>query len=512
MSIAYLDPGNIEADLQEGIVGGQSLNWVLFWATVVGLLLQVLAARLGAVTGTHLAEICQQQYPPKQRYLLWAMMEIAIVGSDIQEVIGTAIALNILSYGYIPLYAGVLICAIDTFFFFCIERAGVTKLESFFALLISIMAISFFSIFSMSGPPAVDILEGIVVPRLNPKTVLPAVGIIGAVIMPHNVYLHSALVSTIRPLHARGRASDEQVMDANRYLASESAVALFVSFLINLAVVSAFAQAFYKADLTSPYAPYEVNANATCQVSLIYGPSDIRNESMPCVDIGLGEADGALESTFGPASRYIWAIGILAAGQSSTMTGTYAGQFVMEGFTGIRWSKWKRTAVTRAVAIVPAVLVALSVGKSEQGSTTLSYLNQWLNVVQSIQLPFALVPVLKFTNSELVMGSFKNGKYLSRITWTLALLILAINVYLVFSTEALNTEAMRTPGGWVAKIFFVCLYLSFVSYIVIKPVLPFTPPPVDMDAQMDISIDDMLAIPSHDGAKTQDSHAEGLMK
>merc|ERR1711871_1236604 len=172
MSIAYLDPGNIEADLQEGIVGGMSLNWVLFYATIMGLLLQILSARLGAVTGSHLAVVAHHQYPPKQRLLLWLMMEIAIVGSDIQEVIGTAIALTILSNGHIPLWGGVLITALDTFVFFCIERAGVTRLEAFFACLIAIMAASFFTIFAYSGPPVAAVLDGVLVPRLNPRTVL----------------------------------------------------------------------------------------------------------------------------------------------------------------------------------------------------------------------------------------------------------------------------------------------------------------------------------------------------
>lgn len=490
MSIAYLDPGNIEADLQEGIVGGQSLNWVLMWATIMGLLLQILSARLGAVTGSHLAVVARQQYPPVPRYLLWFMMEIAIVGSDIQEVIGTAIALYILSNGYIPLAWGVVITAFDTFFFFCIERAGVTKLEAFFAFLISIMAISFFTIFAYSGPPFLEIMEGVVVPRLNNETVLPAVGIVGAVIMPHNIYLHSALVATNRPLHRHGRATSSQIRDANRYLAIEAAGALLVSFVINLAVVSAFAQKFYHAN---PSRPYEVDVSAQCQVNRIAQPNVVVKQNVTCVNIGLAEADGALEAAFGSAARYVWAVGILAAGQSSTMTGTYAGQFVMEGFTGLQMSKWKRTAITRCVAIVPAILVASTVGSN--GSEELSLLNQWLNVIQSVQLPFALVPVLKYTNSSEIMGPFRNGRILSSITWVLAVLILSINIYLVFSADALTTPAMQSVGGWVFKIFCTLVYLAFVGYIAFKKVSPFDlslSESQDPDYEIDVDVNALL--------------------
>merc|ERR1711871_1917678 len=232
--------------------------------------------------------------------------------------------------------------------------------------------------------------------------------------MPHNIYLHSALVATNRPLHKPGqRAKNSMIMDANRHLAIEAAGALFASFMINLAVVSAFAQKFYHADPTSAYYPYEVDPTRKCAVTQIIGPNQVVKHNLTCVSIGLESADGALESGFGPFARYVWAIGILAAGQSSTMTGTYAGQFVMEGFTGIKWSKWKRTAITRCAAIIPAMIVASSVGSDTSssdptGSAQLSYMNEWLNVVQSVQLPFALLPVLKFTDSREVMGAFRN--------------------------------------------------------------------------------------------------------
>ncbi|OCT92897.1 hypothetical protein XELAEV_18015963mg [Xenopus laevis] len=244
MSIAYLDPGNIESDLQSGSVAGFKLLWVLLTATIIGLLLQRLAARLGVVTGLHLAEMCNRQYPKVPRIILWLMVELAIIGSDMQEVIGSAIALNLLSAGVIPLWGGVLITIIDTFFFLFLDKYGLRKLEAFFGFLITIMAVTFGYEYVRVSPNQGELLKGMFFPYCKgcgSPQLEQAVGIVGAVIMPHNMYLHSALVKS-RDIN---RSNKKEIREANKYYFIESSIALFISFLINVFVVAVFAEAFY---------------------------------------------------------------------------------------------------------------------------------------------------------------------------------------------------------------------------------------------------------------------------
>lgn len=244
MSIAYLDPGNIESDLQSGTVARFRLLWVLLTATVLGLFTQRLSARLGVVSGRHLAEVCFEQYPRIPRIILWIMVEISIIGSDMQEVIGTAIALYLLSNKAIPLWAGVIITLVDTFTFLLLDKYGLRKLEAFFAFLIAVMAISFGYEYVMVKPDQTDLLKGMFIPYCegcSSKELLQAVGIVGAVIMPHNLYLHSALVKT----RDVDRSKKEAVQEANMYYFIEASIALLVSFIINVFVVAVFATGLY---------------------------------------------------------------------------------------------------------------------------------------------------------------------------------------------------------------------------------------------------------------------------
>eukprot|EP01103_Thecamoeba_quadrilineata_P014550 TRINITY_DN4363_c0_g1_i1.p1 TRINITY_DN4363_c0_g1~~TRINITY_DN4363_c0_g1_i1.p1 ORF type:complete len:349 (-),score=45.22 TRINITY_DN4363_c0_g1_i1:247-1293(-) len=305
MSIAYIDPGNIESDLQAGVQTGYKLLWVLFWSTVMGLLLQLLGARLGIATGKNLAELCRMCYPRWGSILLWLMTEIAIIGSDIQEVVGSAIAMNLLSNGHIPLWAGVLITVADTLTFLLLEKRGIRKLEFFFGSLICVMSITFGIEYILSRPDQLEIVKGVAIPSIPTDGWLQAVGIIGAVIMPHNIYLHSALVQV-----------------SVIYSVIESTVALLISFTINLFVVAIFAQTFFGS----------------------------AHESL-----GLSTAGLLLREHYGKIGYYVWALGLLASGQSSTMTGTYAGQFVMQGFLGLNLLSWKRVLLTRCIAVLPAI-------------------------------------------------------------------------------------------------------------------------------------------------------------
>jgi NRAMP (natural resistance-associated macrophage protein)-like metal ion transporter len=373
MSIAYLDPGNIESDLQSGATAGYALLWLLMWATIMGLLIQMLAARLGVATGRHLAELCRDEYPVWARMFLWIMTEVAIIGADVQQVIGSAIAFRILSNGYIPLWLGVLITGVDGFLFLFLENFGVRKLEALFCTFIAIMALSFAWMFGQTNPDVKAMVKGLVIPSVPGNAVDKAVGIVGAVIMPHNIFLHSALVQS-RNIDITRKS---RVREAQRYYNIESAVALFISFLINLCIMAIFAKAFF-------------------------GKESAKN-------IGLANAGEYLQQKYGGGLfpiLYIWAIGLLAAGQSSTMTGTYTGQFVMAGFLDMRVKKWIRVLVTRLVAIVPTVAVALLFDSSEN---ELDQLSEWLNVLQSIQLPFALIPLLCLVSNVRVMGDFVIG-------------------------------------------------------------------------------------------------------
>ena len=244
VSIAYLDPGNIESDMQSGAVAQYKLLWVTFWATVMGLVMQILSARLGVVSGKHLAEVCYDYYPKVPRIILWIMVEIAIIGSDMQEVIGTAIALYLLSSKALPLWAGTLITIADTFTFLFLDKYGLRKLEFFFGSLILIMAVSFGYNYFYQLPDQEALITGLAMPwckDCSKDALLQAVAAVGAIIMPHNLYLHSALVKT----REVDRTSKPAVIEANKYFLIESTIALGVSFVLNLFVVSVFANTLY---------------------------------------------------------------------------------------------------------------------------------------------------------------------------------------------------------------------------------------------------------------------------
>ncbi|XP_072104822.1 natural resistance-associated macrophage protein 2-like isoform X2 [Mobula birostris] len=395
MSIAYVDPGNIESDLQSGAVAGFKILWVLLLATIIGLGLQRLSGRLGAVSGMQLAEVCRRKYSKFPRILLWLMVELAIIGSDMQEVIGSAIALNLLSIGRIPLWGGVIITIADTFLFLFLDKYGLRKLEALFGFLITVMAVTF-------GYESRDV----------------------------------------------NRANKKEVREANRYFFIEACLALFVSFLINVFVVSVFAEAFYNQTNAQVH---EVCAASHSPHSQLF---PIDNNTLN-VDIYKGGV--VLGCYFGPAALYIWAIGILAAGQSSTMSGTYTGQFVMEGFLNLKWSRFARVVFTRTIAITPTLLVAVF-----QNVDTLTGMNDLLNVLMSLQLPFALIPVLTFTSMTSIMHDFVNGLIWKIIGGIIILIICCINIYFVIDYVS-NLGIMAV---YIVAAIVAVAYLSFVSYLV----------------------------------------------
>uniref|UniRef100_T1J8H3 chitinase n=1 Tax=Strigamia maritima TaxID=126957 RepID=T1J8H3_STRMM len=405
MSIAYLDPGNIESDLQSGTVAQFKVN----------------------------------------------LIEKKFEMSDMQEVIGTAIAFSLLSNKAIPLYGGVLITMADTFTFLLLDKYGLRKLEAFFAFLITVMAISFGYEYFLVLPNQGQLVEGMFVPwcsGCDNQAVIQAVGIVGAVIMPHNLYLHSALVKS-RDID---RTKKETVKEANLYYFIEATVALFISFLINVFVVAVFAQGLYGRT--------ENDIHQLC-VNHNNSHADEFSTKNETVDASIYKGGIYLGCEFGNAALYIWAIGILAAGQSSTMTGTYAGQFVMEGFLNLQWSRWMRVLLTRSIAILPTLLIATT-----KGINQLTDFNDLLNALMSMQLPFALIPTITFTNSKQIMGDFSNGLANKIMSCTLSVVVIAINLYFV-AYYVLN-HVSHNWGILTLIGIGVWVYMGFVVYLVNK--------------------------------------------
>ncbi|XP_043281269.1 protein Malvolio [Venturia canescens] len=451
MSIAYLDPGNIESDLQSGSIAQYKLLWVLLSATVLGLVMQRLSARLGVVSGLHLAEMCYRQYKAVPRILLWIMIEIAIIGSDMQEVIGTATAIYLLSNRVVPLWGGVLITIIDTFTFLFLDKYGLRKLEFFFGFLITVMAVTFGFEYVKSAPPQLDVIKGMFVPmceNCDRAVLLQAVGVIGAVIMPHNLYLHSALVKS-RDIDRRNPV---KVKEANKYYFIEASFALFVSFVINVFVVAVFAHGLFdKTD--SDVLQVCIDSNNSLGMETFTNGTERFQADLYKGGIFLG-------CQFGVAAMFIWAVGILAAGQSSTMTGTYAGQFAMEGFLNLQWVRWRRVLFTRTIAIVPTFLVAILADMEH-----LSGMNDILNAVMSLQLPFATLPVIAFTSSVHIMGDFKNGFFTNLISTALSVIVITINIYFVIDTINENGVGSDNWGVLLAIAIYALLYLAFCLYL-----------------------------------------------
>eukprot|EP00611_Tribonema_gayanum_P018116 TRINITY_DN31192_c0_g1_i1.p1 TRINITY_DN31192_c0_g1~~TRINITY_DN31192_c0_g1_i1.p1 ORF type:complete len:658 (+),score=140.42 TRINITY_DN31192_c0_g1_i1:114-1976(+) len=462
MCIAYLDPGNLEADLQTGAYTGYQLIWVLLLAHMFGLLLQSMASRLGVVTGNHLAGIARLNYKRPASLLLWLMAELAIIGSDIQEVLGSAIALQILTG--VPLWAGCVITAVDTFTFLFMHVFGVRKLEGLFVVLVATMTVTFFINYASEPPAAIEVLKGFQ-PKITSHTSVTALGLLGAVIMPHNLYLHSALVLSRRI----GRDNKRKVWEAVKYCTIDSALALGLAFLINLAVVGTFAVQFYSVDCINTRMP------TAC---LTLGSIDRDSPTFGtcakglgvCQEIGLGHAGDALRGSLGSNAKYVWAIGLLAAGQSSTMTGTYAGQFVMEGFLQLSIAQWQRVMLTRTIALGPALLVTVLMhGKG----TATDRLSEWLNVLQSVQLPFALIPLVHFCGSKRLMGEFTVGRSMTALLWVLTIGMIGINLYTVldffFDDDA--PKESTTISSRIMIFTVGTLYLSFCLYLMWEDLL-----------------------------------------
>ncbi|XVE55292.1 hypothetical protein DITRI_Ditri03aG0147100 [Diplodiscus trichospermus] len=437
VSLAYLDPGNLETDLQAGANHEYELLWVVLIGLVFALIIQSLAANLGVSTGKHLSELCKAEYPKVVKYCLWLLAEIAVIAADIPEVIGTAFGLNILFH--IPVWVGVLCTGLSTLLLLGLQRYGVRKLEMLIAVLVFVMAGCFFGEMSYVKPPASGVLKGMFVPKLGGQgATADAIALLGALVMPHNLFLHSALVLSRKvPNSVRG------INAACKFFLIESGFALFVAFLINVAVVSV--------------------SGTVCAVDNLSGDNQDR-----CSDINLNSASFLLKNVLGKSSSTLYGIALLASGQSSTITGTYAGQFIMQGFLDLKMKKWIRNLVTRCIAITPSLIVSIIGGSKGAGRLIII-----ASMILSFELPFALIPLLKFSSSSTKMGPYKNSIYIIVISWILGIGIIGINIYYLstaFVDWLIHNDLPKVGNVFIGIIVFplMAVYLISVIYLTFR--------------------------------------------
>ncbi|KAK9874628.1 hypothetical protein WA026_005456 [Henosepilachna vigintioctopunctata] len=359
----------------------------------------------------------------------------------------------------IPLWVGCLITIVDTFTFLFLDKYGLRKLEMLFAFLIGVMGVTFGYEYVVSQPPQGEVMKGLLAPwahSYDSAVFLMAVGVIGAVIMPHNLYLHSALVKS-RDID---RKKPEKLKEAKLYYFIESSLALICSLVINIFVVSVFAHGLFKK--TNNELLQECKANNGDVYPMA---KDVFEANDNLIDADIYKGGIFLGCTYGVAALYIWAIGILAAGQSSTMTGTYAGQFAMEGFLNLRWSRWKRVVFTRSIAMVPTFFTAFFSSLQE-----LSNLNDFLNAVMMLQLPFAIIPTIAFTSDPKIMGRFVNGLASKVCSLVLGVIVVGINVFFVVTKlQELELQLIFI----ILIIILAVLYLLFVVYLTIHLYISF---------------------------------------
>jgi manganese transport protein len=394
VAVGYMDPGNWATDLAGGSRYGYTLLSVILISNLFAMLLQHLAAKLGIVTGRDLAQACRDHYSKPVALVLWFLCEVAIAACDLAEVIGSAIALNLI-FG-LPLSWGVVLTVLDVLVVLYFQNKGFRVIESIVAGLIVIIFGCFVYEIIVSNPDYFAMLGGLV-PRpevvTNPQMLYIAIGILGATVMPHNLYLHSSIVQT-----RQIEQTEPGKRMAIKFATIDSTVALFLAFFVNAAILVTAAATFHK---TGMYHVADIN--------------DAHKLLTPVLGAG--------------AASMLFAVALLAAGQNSTLTGTLAGQIVMEGFLNIRLKPWLRRLLTRSIAVVPALLVTLLYG--EKGTGQLLVLSQ---VILSLQLSFAVVPLVLFTSSRAKMGVFANGPLVKTLAWTVSGIIIALNAYLLYQT------------------------------------------------------------------------------
>lgn len=444
VSVGYMDPGNWATDLAGGSKYGYTLIWVLLMSNIMALLLQSLSARLGIVRGRDLAQANRETYPRRMNFVLWLLAEIAIAATDLAEILGMAIGIQLLTG--LPLIWGVSITVLDTFLLLYLQRLGIRKMEAFIIGLIGVIGICFLFNIVIAQPELHEVLKGFI-PALpeaaelyeakNMTNALPnetalyiAIGIIGATVMPHNLYLHSALVQT-----RKIKKSKEGIKQALKWSFIDSAVALNIAFLINAAILILAATVFFQTGRT---------------------------------DVGeIKQAHELLSPMLGSSvASTLFAVALIASGQSSTVTGTLAGQIVMEGYLRLRINPVMRRLITRLVAIVPAIIVIAAFGEDEVDSLLV-----FSQVILSLQLGFAIIPLIHFVSDKKTMGSFVIKPIVQFFAWVVASVLVYLNL------KMLTEEAMGYFGSsdnLIAKIIIVIaglLFIILLAYSIIYPLL-----------------------------------------
>jgi manganese transport protein len=424
VSVGYMDPGNWATDLEGGSRFGYALIWVILMSNMMAVLLQTLSARLGIVTGKDLAQACRSEYSRTASFVLWILCEIAIAACDLAELLGTIIGLNLL-FG-IPLLWGALVTLFDTFLLLAIQKLGIRKMEAFIMSMITVIASGFVVNLFLAKPDWGAAAAGLT-PSIPEGSLYIILGIIGATVMPHNLYLHSSLVQTRRV----SRLVDSKA-EACKFNLLDSAIALNAAFFVNTAILVLAAAVFYR------------NGVVVTEIQ---------------------QAHKMLEQLIGTqAAPIAFGIALLAAGQSSTLTGTLAGQIVMEGFIRLRLRPYLRRLITRSIALLPAVVVISIYG--DEGTYKLLILSQ---VILSLQLPFAIVPLVHFTSDKLKMGSFASKAWVRALAWITSAIIILLNGKLVFD-KIVEWIAHDTPLILLfLTIGFAGAISLFLVYIILLP-------------------------------------------
>ena len=426
ISVGYMDPGNWATDLQGGSKFGYTLIWVLLMSNLMALLLQGLSARLGIVRGRDLAQANREAYPKFLNFILYVFAEIAIAACDLAEVLGMAIGIQLLTG--LPLIWGVCITVLDTFLLLYLQKLGMKKMEAFIIGLVAIVALAFLIQIILAKPNIAEVASGLVPIIPNKEALYIAIGIIGATVMPHNLYLHSALVQT-----RKIERTEKGIKQAIKFNRVDSAIALNIAFLVNTAILVLAATVFFKT-----------------------GNSQVAE---------LREAHKLLPGFLGNAAPVLFAVALIAAGQSSTVTGTLAGQIVMEGYLKLRISPWIRRLVTRLIAIIPALIVIIIYGDDKVDS--LLILSQ---VILSVQLGFAVIPLIHFVSDKSKMGKF----VINTPTRLLAWLIAVVLVYLNFKMLASQVLPLFEGNNIFEQAIIIISGLFFsglLLYIIAEPVI-----------------------------------------
>lgn len=425
VSVGYMDPGNWATDIAGGSAFGYKLIWVLLMSNLIAILLQSLGARLGLVRGLDLAQASKNTYPAWANIPLYILAEIAIAACDLAEIVGMAIGLNLL-FG-LPLVWGICVTALDTLLLLLLLHKGMRVLEAFIVTLVMIIGISFLIEMFIVSPVYADVLKGFAPSKLEGTSLYIAIGIIGATVMPHNLYLHSSLVQT-----RRFERSSAGIKKAIRFNLLDTTIALNMAFFVNAAILILAAAAFY--------------------VNGYFHIAEIQDASV------------LLKKLFGKTAPTFFAIALIASGQSSTITGTLAGQIVMEGHLNIRIRPWIRRLITRMLAIIPALFTIIYFGSESLGK--LLVLSQ---VVLSLQLGFAVIPLIHFTSDRKRMKEFTIKAWVKVLAWISAAVIIYLNIQMVI--EQINHWINSATSGrfWiyavVIPIAFACLGLLFFIFI-----------------------------------------------